>query len=189
MVRFCLSAYRNAGLSVQRASQAHREPRPLRVEIRKRLALFFGRLSVEACRAPSSITRVKRFTYSVRFARRDIVGSSTRGFYIASCTDIWEVITIGATVPEALKDLARELEFAIAKRIVYGHEIPIPTRRYESSQYTVTVPESLARLASKYLKAAKGQRLRKKSFLESERRERVSALVTMHTGLSSTCRP
>ncbi len=127
---------------------------------------------------------MKRFTYSVRFARQKIAGPNTRGFYIASCTDIWEVITIGTTVPQALSDLARELEFAIAKRIVYGHEIPIPTRRYESSQHTVTVPASLARLASKYLKAAKGQRLRKKSFLESERRERVSALIAMHTGLS-----
>jgi len=129
---------------------------------------------------------MKRFTYSVRFARQNVPGPNNRGFYIASCMDIWEVITIGTTVPQALKDLARELEFAVAKRIVYGHEIPLPRRWESSSQHTVTVPQSLARLASKYLKAAKGQRLRKKSFLESERRERVSALITMHTGLSKT---
>ena len=129
---------------------------------------------------------MKRFTYSVRFARQNIAGRDAWGFYIASCMDIWEVITIGATVPEALNDLTRELEFAIAKRIVYGHEIPLPRRWESSSQHTVTVPQSLARLASKYLKAAKGQRLRKKSFLESERRERISALITMHTGLSKT---
>ena len=129
---------------------------------------------------------MKRFTYSVRFARQNVPGPNNPGFYIASCMDIWEVITIGTTVPQALKDLARELEFAVAKRIVYGHEIPLPRGWESSSQHTVTVPQSLARLASKYLKAAKGQRLRKKSFLESERRERVSALITMHTGLSRT---
>ena len=112
---------------------------------------------------------MKRITYSVGIARQAVAGSNTRSFYVGSCMDVWEAITIGATVPEALHDLARELEFAIAKRIVYGHEIPVP-RRYESSQHTVTIPESLARLASKYLRATKGQRLRKKSFLESERR-------------------
>jgi hypothetical protein len=81
---------------------------------------------------------------------------------------------------EAPTEVTRELEFAIAKRIVFGHEIPLQWGF--PSDYGVAVPDALARLASKYLKENKGKRLRKKSFLCSQHTERVETLVAQRRG-------
>lgn len=126
---------------------------------------------------------MKRFTYPVHICRRDLDGFYCQGLYLAYCPDISEAIAVGTTVEEALAEVTRELGSAIAKRIVFGHEIPLQWGF--SSDYSIAVPDALARLASKYLKANKGKRLRKKSFLQSQHRERVETLVSQRRGAST----
>jgi predicted RNase H-like HicB family nuclease len=99
------------------------DPRLLRARIPAYHTHLVPTISVDPFGTPSSIPCVKRFTYPVRICRRDLDGFYCQGLYLAYCPDISEAIAVGTTVEEALAEVTRELESAIAKRIVFGHEI------------------------------------------------------------------
>ena len=80
----------------------------------------------------------------------EITHDTIDGGFTATCRDLSEAITQGATTPQALLEAADAIEEAVASRIKRGIDIPEPSVK-KQGEYMVAVPLSTSLKAALYL--------------------------------------